>query len=40
DGVIVGSAIVKIIEKNLNDVDKMIKEIKEFVEDIGRNISQ
>ena len=39
DGVIVGSAIVKIIEKNLNDVDKMIKEIKEFVEGIGRNIN-
>ncbi|MCK5698291.1 MAG: tryptophan synthase subunit alpha, partial [Candidatus Aenigmarchaeota archaeon] len=31
DGVIVGSAIVKIIERNLGDKEKMIGEIGEFV---------
>ncbi len=31
DGVIVGSAIVKIIERNLSDKEKMVEEIGEFV---------
>ncbi len=31
DGVIVGSAIVKIIERNLSDKEKMVREIGEFV---------
>ena len=31
DGVIVGSAIVKIIERNVSDKKKMILEIGEFV---------
>ena len=31
DGVIVGSAIVKIIERNLSDKEKMVFEIGEFV---------
>jgi len=31
DGVIVGSAIVKIIEENINDPDKMKSELSEFV---------
>ena len=31
DGVIVGSAIVKIIEKNLNNKEKMLSELKDFI---------
>jgi len=32
DGAITGSAVVKLIEKNLGDKDKMLDEIKGFVE--------
>ena len=34
DGVIVGSAIVKIIERNLSDKEKMVGEIGEFVKEM------
>ncbi|WP_456419913.1 tryptophan synthase subunit alpha [Methanocaldococcus infernus] len=34
DGAIVGSAIVKIVEKNLNDKEKMLKEIEDFVREL------
>ncbi len=39
DGVIVGSAIVKIIERNLADKKKMIKEIGEFVSEMKSAVS-
>ena len=39
DGVVVGSSIVKIIEKNLNKEDEMIKSINEFVRDLKRGTS-
>lgn len=34
DGAIVGSAIVKVIEKNLNDNDMMLKELEAYVRDL------
>ena len=37
DGAIVGSAIVKIIEDNLDDKGKMISEIGKFVKSLKRN---
>ena len=36
DGVIVGSAIVEIIERNLNDPDTMEREMKNYVSDMKR----
>ncbi|MFH1126914.1 MAG: tryptophan synthase subunit alpha [archaeon] len=36
DGVIVGSAIVKIIERNLSDKKKMIREIGDFVREMKK----
>lgn len=38
DGVIVGSAIVKIIERNLSDKKKMIKELSEFVKEMKKAV--
>ena len=38
DGVIVGSAIVKIIERNLDDVDGMLREIGGFVGEMKESI--
>ena len=34
DGAVVGSSIIKIIEKNLNDKDKMLSEIDKFTKDL------
>ncbi len=34
DGAVVGSSIIKIIEENLNDKDKMLLEIKKFTKDL------
>ena len=34
DGAIVGSSIIKIIEENLNDKDKMLSEIGKFSKDL------
>ena len=34
DGVIIGSKIVKIIEENLNDKQKMLTEIAQFIKDV------
>jgi tryptophan synthase alpha subunit len=36
DGVIVGSAIVEIVERNLNDHDTMERELKKYVSDMKR----
>jgi len=38
DGIIIGSAIVNIVKKNLNDYEKMETEIVEFVSDIKNGI--
>jgi tryptophan synthase alpha chain len=38
DGAIVGSAIVKIISKNLNDKKKMVEEVGEFVKSLKRRL--
>tara|TARA_B100000575_G_scaffold164545_1_gene131469 strand:+ start:1269 stop:2063 length:795 start_codon:yes stop_codon:yes gene_type:complete len=34
DGAIVGSSIIKIIEQNLNDKEKMLKDINNFIKDL------
>ena len=34
DGAVVGSSIIKIIEENLNNKDKMLSEIKKFSKDL------
>jgi tryptophan synthase alpha chain len=34
DGAVVGSSIIKIIEENLNNKDKMLSEIKKFTKDL------
>tara|TARA_A100001015_G_scaffold256531_1_gene298613 strand:+ start:539 stop:1333 length:795 start_codon:yes stop_codon:yes gene_type:complete len=40
DGVVVGSSIVNIIKDNLNDKNKMIKEIKVFTKDLKEGIKK
>ena len=40
DGVVVGSSIVNIIKDNLNDKNKMIKEIKVFTKDLKEGIKE
>ena len=34
DGAVVGSSIIKIIEENLNNKDKMLSEINKFSKDL------
>ena len=40
DGVVVGSSIVKVIEKNINDSNKIIESVGKFVKDLkeGTNL--
>jgi tryptophan synthase alpha chain len=38
DGVIVGSAIVNIVESNLNNHDKMISSVEQFATDLAKSI--
>ena len=40
DGVVVGSSIVNIIKKNLNDKNKMLNEIKVFTKDLKEGIKE
>ena len=40
DGVVVGSSIVNIIKDNLNDKNKMIKEVKVFTKDLKEGIKE
>ncbi len=40
DGVIIGSRIVKIIESNLDDKDKMLKEVRSFVGDVVKVLGE
>ncbi len=40
DGVVVGSSIINIIKKNLNDKSKMITEIDQFTKDLKKGVAE
>ena len=40
DGVVVGSSIVNIIKNNFNDKDKMINNIRLFIQDLNKGVEQ
>jgi tryptophan synthase alpha chain len=39
DGVIVGSAIVEIVERNLKDTDTMVHELQDYVSSMKKHLS-
>ena len=40
DGVIIGSRIIKFIEDNLDDTDTMKKQLKNFVQEVSKEIAR